>query len=523
MTNQQILKKISKISAALLIAAIMFSMLLALAACSSNTAGSSDSGKNDNSPGAGANGDGNEADGDQQQSETAQENQKILSDAPVKDFENYEYRILSRGESYTLWEGTDAAADEENGDLINDAVYKRNRTIEGRYNIQIVNIPSSDILASAKKAISSGSDEYDIMMGALSGFADTLSMGGMLADMKKIPYLDLARPWYDQKANSDLTIANKLYVTISNIGKVDKDATWSYLFNKKLISDFSLENPYQLVREGKWTIDKMLELCKGISRDLNGDGKMDDLDMYGYAGETYNLYLAILSAGSSISKKDANDLPVYTGLDDAGISAFQKLLSMFGDKALCLRADDYYGSGKEVWGGSGVMDTAFKENRILFFDTSMARVIFYRNMDSDFGIVPPPKRDEAQKEYISSVSVRSTNSLCLPITISDFERTGILTDALAAESHYTLIPAYYDLQLKTKFARDDESSEMLDIIFAGRKFDLALLYDWAGVTSTFSNAMQKNSPDIVSALEKIEAKVVAAIEKTIGAYQSFEN
>jgi len=504
-----------KISAAVMLAAIICSVLPFVLACSQNTAEGGESANGRADAEEGENGDGGRPEGES-------DARKILSEAPEKDFENYEYRILSRGESYTLWEGTDAATAEENGDLINDAVYKKNRTIEAKYNIQIVNKPSSDILGSARKAVSSGTDEYDIMMGALSGFADTLSQGGMLADMKNIPYIDLAKPWYDQKANDDLTIAHKLYVTISDIGKVDKDATWSYLFNKQLVSDFSLENPYQLVRDGKWTIDKLLEMCKGISRDLNGDGKMDFEDMYGYAGETYNLYLGVLSSGSSITSKNPDDLPIYTGLDDAGINSFQKLLSMLGDKTLCLRADDYYGSGKEVWGGTGIMDTAFKENRILFFDTSMARVVFYRNMDADFGIVPPPKRDEAQKEYISTVSVRSTNSLCVPVTVFDFERTGIITDALACESYHTLIPAYYDVQLKTKFARDDESSEMLDLIFAGRKFDLALLYDWAGVTSAFESAMQRNSPDIVSALEKIQEKVMAQIEKTIEAYESFE-
>jgi len=502
---------------------LLVAMMLLITACSQKD-DSQNSKNGENASAADANGNaGNDGGEDQNKQDNAADT-RILSEAPVKDFEGYEYRILSRGASYSLWEGRDADAAEENGDLINDAVYRRNRIIEEKFNITIVNKDSADISGSASKAIKSNSDEYDIMMGPLSSnFANTLSMGGMLADLKNIPYLDLSKPWYDQKANEQLTIMHKLYVTISDIGIVDKDATWSYLFNKKLVTDFALENPYQLVKEGKWTIDKMLEMCKDISRDLDGDGKMTVDDMYGYAGETYNLYIALLSAEINIITKDANDLPVYAGLNDAGVNAFQKLIVMFGDKNLTLRADDYYGSGKEVWGGNGIMDTAFKENRILFFDTSMARVTFYRNMDADFGIIPPPKRDEAQKDHISTVSVMSTNSLCIPVTVSDFERTGSITDALAAESHYRLIPAYYELQLKTKLARDDESGEMLDIIFAGRKFDLGLLYNWGGVTDVFANAMQKNSADIVSALEKIQAKVITQIEKTVDAYESFVN
>ena len=255
----------------------------------------------------------------QGEQEEAASEARVLSEAPEKDFEGYEYRILSRGESYSLWEGVDAYSEEENGDPINDSVYLRNRIIEDRYNIRIANKPSSDILPSAKKAISANTDEYDILMGALNGFAETLSMEGMLANLKNVPYLDLEKPWYDQKANDQLAIAGKLYVTISDIGIVDKNATWSYLFNKRLVQDFSLEDPYKLVRDGSWTIDKMLEMCKDVSRDVDGDGIMGMDDMYGYAGETYNLYIALLSAGSELIKKDENDLPVYVGLDDMGV------------------------------------------------------------------------------------------------------------------------------------------------------------------------------------------------------------
>ena len=514
-----------KKTAVLIIALIIALILPLISACSQNNAGSggNNSGAADPENAAGGNQE-NQDDQEKDKQENAQDIQRILSEAPVKDFGGYEYRILSRGESYSLWEGTDADAEEQNGDPINDAVYTRNRTIEEKYNIKIVNKPTSDLTSSARKAITSGSDEYDIMMGPLSNsFADTLSQGGMLADLKNISYIDLIKPWYDQNANSQLSIGGKLYVTISDIGKVDKDATWSYLFNKKLITDLALEDPYQLVRDSKWTIDKMLEMCKNVSRDLDGDGMMGMDDQYGYAGETYNLYIAILSTGSELIKKDKDDLPYYAGLDDAGLTVFNKLIAMLGDKTLTLRADDYYSSGKDVWGGVGIMDMAFRENRVLFFDTSMARVALYRDMETDFGIIPPPKRDENQKEYISSVSVRSTNSLCVPTTVNDFERTGIITDALAAESLYTLIPAYYDVQLKTKLARDDESSEMLDIIFAGRKFDLGLLYDWGGLTSKFEDAMQKNSADIVSSLEKIQDRVKTQIEKTITAYENFTN
>ena len=492
-----------------LIAAAVLLLILIFAAC-----GESSGGANENSTG-----NIDEANTEAPDSQEENENKRIESEAPVKDFGGYEFRILSRDQSNARWAARDIAAEYETGDPLNDAAYRRNTVIEDRYNITIANRTSPNMLGDARKSIMSDGDDYDVMMGGLPGFAVNLSVEGMLADLKNVPYLDLPKPWYDQKANAQLTVANKLYITVCDITTIARDATWAYLFNKKILTELALDDPYRLVRDGEWTIDKMLELCKGVSRDLDGDGVMGRGDLYGYAGETSNLYFGLVSTGIELIKKDGADMPVYAGLDDAGLTVFNKLMSTFGDKTVALRADDWYGKGFDVW--LDLMDSSFMDNRILFFDTNMANVQTYRNMETDFGIIPPPKRDETQREYISNLTVHWTKSLCVPISAADFERTGIITDALAAESLYTVIPAYYEIQLKTKIARDDESSEMLDIIFAGRKYDLGLIYNWGGLSDRFTEAMQRNSSDIVSALEKIQDKIAGEITKTVEAYESF--
>jgi len=505
--------KIKKISAAI-IAAVMIAVML-LSACGNEPGGSiSETGAPNDGGTVAPVGEQDEQD----------DGQSLLSQAPIQDFEGYLFRVLSRDESNARWSARDITAEAETGDPLNDATYRRNSVIEDKFNIKIVNIMFSNdnMLNTARRSIMSGDDDYDILMGGLHGFAENLAQEGMLADLKNVPYLDLAKPWYDQKANQQLTIANKLYVTVSDISTIARDATWAYLFNKNILADLALEDPYQLVREGRWTIDKMLELAKDVSRDLTGDGRMGRDDLYGYAGETTNLYYGLISAGVELIKKDESDLPVYSGgLDDAGLTAFNKLISMFGDKNVSLRADDWYGRGFDVW--LDLMDASFMENRILFFDTNMANVQTYRSMETDFGIIPPPKLDESQTEYISNLTVMWTNSLCIPVTSDNFERTGIITDALAAESLHTVIPAYYDIQLKTKIARDDESADMLDLVFAGRKYDLAMIYNWGGASSVFSSAMLGNNSNIVSALEAIENRINSEIERTVGAFENFEH
>ncbi|MCL1794458.1 MAG: hypothetical protein FWG34_11385 [Oscillospiraceae bacterium] len=444
---------------------------------------------------------------------------RVVSEAPAIDCGGYNFRILSR-EAETAdhhWEAKEIVAEEQTGDVVNDAVYTRNTTVSEKYNIQISRVANVDPAALAKKAVTAGIDEYDLMFAGL-GSTVTIAQNGCLMDLKQVPHVDLAKPWYDQNANAQLSIANKLYTTFCDFTIMDKDATWVYLFNKKLVQDLGLDDPYPMVREGKWTIDKMVEMCKGASKDLNGDGTMSWEDQFGWEGESWNMYAGIIAAGIWPITKNSEDLPEYAGIGEKGIIAFTKLLDLFGDKSLCLRSDDVAGLSGNVW--NDIMDASFMDGRILFTNAGMNRVTLFRSMDIDFGIIPSPKLEESRSEYCNTISPFQATSLSVPATVSEPEKIGAITDALCAESKYTLIPAYYDIQLKTKLARDDESAEMLDIIFANRRFDLELIYNWGGLSGIFATAMTKNDANITSSLEKAEPKIIKAIEKTVEAYAS---
>jgi ABC-type glycerol-3-phosphate transport system substrate-binding protein len=451
--------------------------------------------------------------------------QRILSEAPVEDHGGRAYRILGRlaVTANGHWDAKDLYAEEENGDVINDAVYKRNKKIEEKYNISITRVENLDPPALARTAVQAGSDDYDIIYAHLSSTISFAS-GGFGVNLKEVPHLDLDKPWYDQNANRQLSIGGKLFTTFSDFTILDKDSTWAYLFNKKLIADLGLEDPYLLVREGKWTVDKLYDMAKGASMDLDGDGVMGNWDQYGYMGESFNMYAGLIAADVIIFPKDADDLPMYNGVPERAFAAFEKLLQVLGSDQISLRAEDVsrkgYSGGGDIW--TDVMDTGFMDGRVLFNNAGMNRITLFRSMEVDFGILPSPKLDEAQENYYNTVTQGSASSFVIPITLvgEDLARIGAITDALAAESMYTLIPAYYDTQLKTKLARDDDSSEMLDIIFANRRFDLGLIHGFGGVSSIFGTAMTGNNLNIASSLERSEARVRNDIEKLIRTYEN---
>jgi len=452
-----------------------------------------------------------------------QQEQRIFSEAPVSDFGGAEYRIIGRL-AITVnrhWDARDLYAEEETGDVIEDAVFKRNKTIEEKFNIKITRTEADPPSAPARKAIQAGSDDYDIIYDAIVQTKD-LASAGLGIDLKKAPHIDLDKPWYDQNANKQLSIGNKLFTTFSDFTILDKDCTWVYLFNKQLLADLALEDPYQAVREGRWTIDKLQDMCKGAARDLDGDGVMGNWDQYGYMGESFNMYVGLVAADVVLFPKGADDLPVFSGMDERIFIAFEKLLGVLGNKEISLRAEDVTGYSGDIW--VGVMDAGFMEGRVLFSNAGMNRVTLFRSMEIDFGILPSPKLDEAQANYYNTVTHHSATSFIIPVTLAGdaLARVGAITDALAAESKYTLIPAYYETQLKTKLTRDDDSAEMMDLIFANRRFDLGLIYGFGDIAGIFGTAMTQNNANIASKLESAEPRAVRDVEKLIGQIMGIE-
>jgi len=433
----------------------------------------------------------------------------IYPELPEAQYGGYEMRFLVRDETHMIFVSKDIYAEEETGESVNDAVYKRNRTIEAKYEIKISRESVSNPGNFIQRLISAGDCPYDVMIEA-TGLSSALSGRNMIVDLKTVPHLDFDKPWWDQTLTKELTIGNKLFCNVSDLIIADKDGTWGVLFNKNIIQDYALEDPYKFVESGNWTIDKFYEMSRGVSIDLNGDGKYDVMDdMFGFATEPYNIFMMIIGSGCRLAEKDASDLPVMSAGIQRFLTAYEKAVEIDKDIST-INASRITGAAASDPFYGGIIP-AFDEGRIMFYMGSMALVPLFRGMEQDFGILPIPKFDESQEEYYTTMSVFNNGAIYIPITNQELERTGILIEALSAESRYTLLPAYYDLTLKTKMARDDESSAMLDILFGNRIIDVGAAYNFGGIL----DLVMGGKDDFVSGYERIEARANTAIQKVI--------
>ena len=164
-------------------------------------------------------------------------------------------------------------------------------------------------------------------------------------------------------------------------------------------------------------------------------------------------------------------------------------------------------------GNNGGVDF-FKNDQTLFYNECMGNVQKLRTMDTDFGIIPSPKYNEEQEEYYHLGG--NPYFMQVPVTQPDFERTGIIMEALSYESMKVVPSAFYDIMLNGKIARDNESSKMLDIVFGSLSYYLPVALDILELGVT--DLIWKNKIDFVSFFAKNESKILKEIEKMTEAY-----
>ena len=465
--------------------------------------------------------------------EAVTEEAREYANLPEKDFGGADAKIFI---AYNVETGTtnfgvsknEFGAHEENGDIVNDTRYQRNTTVEEQFNVNIVDYDYNmennlmqhvhDMVRTAvDKLIMAGDNDYAFMI--LPGYTVcTMAMEGSLQDLNSMQYLALDKPWWDQKANADLTIMDHLFFTTGDISTADNDATCTVLFNKSVAENFDLPNIYDLVLDGKWTLEKFYSLCADVSRDLNGDGKYDQTDQYG-AMVWDDIAMAVVnSTGDKCAATDENGNVILTLNNERTVNALSKYIEFGRDTSQCFQYQ------RAVDTSDTVAINMFSGDQVLFFLQLMQIVPKLRDMEADFGIIPFPKYDEAQDSYYNTVGSWHSVFFCVPMGTADPEMSTIIAEALACESKYTVTDAYYDVNLKTKAARDEQSSAMLDIIFDTRVYDLGWYYQFGGYNEEVMNLVRLNyaAKEFTSMYAKKEASAQKKVDKLNDAFADFE-
>lgn len=448
---------------------------------------------------------------------TEEETRPYLDSLGDYNFGGEDFVVLCRKD--TEYE---AGVDELSGDIVEDEIYRRNLEVSERFNVKIQryaiegNWPQREsFMKTLMDEVAASGGSFDLVLGYQAYMCST-GLADYLVNIHELPAVDLDAEYYYHDIISQITINGKLLYLVGDYTLTVWKHLFVYFFNKQLATDYNLPDLYQLVRDGKWTVDKLIELSANVYSDVNGNGKEDDGDLYGLATDFGNIADAYYSAFEiPITVPGPDGLPMI----NTDISKFDTVVNKLSN--FIHNSPGVYSFKMVSTMTENPLNDMFVAGRALFYPDMLDYAVIFRGLETDFGILPYPKWEETQELYRSQ-SWNGYNVMVVPKDAKNLEKTGVLIEALNAASLKSVVPTYFDTALKVKFTRDEESAEMLDIIRKGISYQFGYFFQvplYAGCEAfRIRDLVDKSKPAVASTFRSVENKLNANLETILKVY-----
>ncbi len=426
-----------------------------------------------------------------------------------RDFEGRTFTFLTtHWGSYSPLDFVDIKVDESNGEVLNDAAYDRNIAMTDKYSCEVDTVVAADAAESltlVAQAVLAGDATYDAVIMRGTNIATAMTEG-YLTDLGKVEHLDFSKPWWDSNFVDTMTFGGKTLGAVGYVSTNHMNSVWTVCFNKQLIEEYKLDDPYKLVTDGKWTFEKAVKMSADTARDLNGDTKMDGNDLWGI-NHTHDTVIGILNAcGVRIAEPSDDGISLVLDSEKSTDRMLDILTKLFNeDYAMDTLTRDIMRS-KDSDGDY------FAENKVLFLFTATHLVWQLRQMELDFGMIPYPKYSESE-DYASSTAGIFLPITAIPKSVEDSEAVGYFLEAYAYEGYEKLKPAFYDNVLHGKLARDEDSRATLDYIYGNIEYDVGNLLNIGDIVTKIASMSTTLDTDVASFLAEKLPAVEAEVEK----------
>lgn len=424
------------------------------------------------------------------------------------DLGGYEFRILS-----CLFSGEESAHrimyEELTGNPVTDVLYQSKITLEDRFNVTIGYIEGGNEFgtqATTRASITAGDDAFDIVM-AHDGLTFDLAKAGLFYDMNKVDQFDFTKPWWPDGAVNSLSLGGKLYCASNYISYLGLHWARALMVNKDYAERMGLTIPYDMVREGTWTLDAMLAWIAGATVDTDGDGKITNKDDVAFCTGSQTTYCLQESLGIQPYPRDENGVP-YIDLDVERIDTIaQKWRSL-------VQSDDYMNGG-------GFGETLFVNgNYLICYGLIGDAYDIYRNTDIRYGFLTSPKGDEIQENYVNCCT---DMPWAIPKTVSgeQVDIIGTVCEAMSCYNYLHVLPAYFDVAMKARTADTEQDAEMLQLIADTRSISFA--YSYGMPFNNILSDLQSGTKETASYIKSNEKVATKTLERMLKTFSEFDD
>ena len=420
----------------------------------------------------------------------------------AKDFGGKKFTILDANQYPSI--DVNIPGDTMDGEIINDALFLRGTEVGERFGVKInyVQTTPSDGKTAITNSVMSNDQDYQLIIGQICENFDSLARSHSLANLCEVSALSLEQPWWSRLMYENLRLNDIMYFTSGDISNAMYNMAACIYLNKKLLNDYGITTDYyQMVRDGKWTIDELTALGKDRDVDINEDGKLHtNDDFFGFVNQRSATTISMLLVGCGLKMSEIKDGTIEI---DLGTDRAYEVY----DKVTALTRYVYWDQQDDT------IKKAFFTDRALSMLHLVSSTVMLRGMKSDFSVLPVPKYDEAQESYYSLCNPWCDAYIGIPAN-ADYELSGTIAEALARYSYLYIRPKALHLNLEQKGLRDEESIEMLNIVYDNAYSDFNICYVFGGMTSSMAEAIASGKP-VASIIAKNQARAQVAAQKLV--------
>lgn len=444
---------------------------------------------------------------------TQSEKERLLAALPTGDFTGEEFRILN---CTVGWADTDFSAEDLTGESLNDALFKRDETIKDKLGVTVVEERDTAGNITNRINISALAQDgaYQAAINQMGAIGTSVQQD-VVDDMSTYSALQFDMPWWNSELIERINFGKKTPILFGDFHIGFPTSHYIIAFNKGLIEENGLEEPYALMAKNEWTWDKMYEMMNVVARDVNGDGQYTTKhDIYGIGNYSNAPKNFIMSAEVNLLTFNADGIPTFTATtDERYLTAWEKMMNLFCLDERMVSMPGINGYSK-IDGSTDGYKTLFAEGRLLFYHEVIGTLRDMRESEEAYGIVPHPKYDASQTQYYSPINP-SAMTMIVPRGNKNPEMVGVVLENIAAYSHYAVMPIFVETTLHYKFARDEQSIETLNAILASNMIELAYCYNWGGVFAFMDSLVTSGKTSIASQLKTFDKLITQQIQKTV--------
>lgn len=396
--------------------------------------------------------------------ETVEDDGYIHDDLPDVKYDGYNFNILS-----CYFYNRDSANlmmfDEMTGDPVNDVLFEAKCNVEERFDVSVTwtnGGGTTDCSAAFRNSVNAQDKSFDLSIGHDTE-TTTLTKEGMTLNLFEIGAFNTDMPWWPENTISGLKIGDKLYCASTYLTYLGLHWTRILTVNKEKMENLNIEIPYDMVREGNWTLDALYTIIEGTSQDLNGNGTLDTNDDIAFTSGSQTWYCMQVGADIPIYGRDENYYPCLA-VDLERVEKYVDVMNRL------INGGDYLASGE-----FGI--ELFQNNKAMIAYTQVGDAYdYYRLSEVRYGFLPTPKLNEQQENYINCC----TDMLwAMPKTLVDeeAERAATIIEAFQCYNYNRMLPVYFEGALKARIADSPDDAEMMQIIADTRAISFAFTYN----------------------------------------------